>query len=128
MDKLKNNPLSIVRIVIGLLFAGHGVSKFLNFAGTTSFFASIGFPVWIAVVVSILEIIIGISLIINFKTKIASYLMIVILLTAIFKVKLKSGLFGGYELDLLYITAAVAIIMDSCKRHPKPVIQSQSME
>lgn len=116
---MKNNELGklILRVVLGFIFFIHGLSKFQGgIANTVGFFESIGIPGFTAYVVAIIELIGGIALILGIGTRINSLLFAVIMLGAIFTVKLPLGFFGngqmiGYELDLVLLAVSIYFVL-----------------
>ncbi|MBZ5752743.1 DoxX family protein [Metabacillus rhizolycopersici] len=103
----------ILRVVLGLIFFIHGLSKFQGgINNTVGFFDSIGIPGFMAYVVALIELIGGIALILGIGTRIVSVLFAVIMLGAIFTAKLPLGLLGngqmaGYELDLALLAMSI---------------------
>ncbi|MGE7764968.1 DoxX family protein [Peribacillus sp. NPDC096540] len=102
-----------LRIILGLTFFIHGVSKFQGGIGNTAgFFDSLGIPGFMAYVVAFIELVGGLAVIVGFGTRIVSILFAVILLGAIFTAKLPAGFLGngqsaGYELDLALLAMSV---------------------
>src|SRR3989338_11068680 len=111
----KNNlsqwSLALLRVALGYIFAYHGYLKLFapgGFAGTVSFFTmiKIPFPLYSALLVSIVEFAGGIFLILGMVAKISSLLLLVDMLVAFFMVHMKSGFLvskGGYEFVLILI-------------------------
>jgi len=103
----------VLRVILGLTFFIHGVSKFQGGIGNTvGFFESLGILGFSAYVVAIIELIGGIMLILGIGTRIVSGLFVVIMLGAIFTVKLSAGFLGdgqmaGYELELALLAMAI---------------------
>ena len=80
----------VLRVILGLTFFIHGLSKFQGGIGNTaSFFESLGILGSLAYVVAVIELIGGIMLILGIGTRIVSVLFAVIMLAAIFTVKLQ---------------------------------------
>ncbi|WP_322923096.1 DoxX family protein [Paenibacillus campi] len=110
---------TIMRVVLGILFLAHGISKFqMGLAGVSGWFQSVGIPGFLAYVVSPIELVGGILLIIGLFTRYVSVLLIIVLLGAIFTVKLSAGLMGngqmaGYELDLAFILVALYLAVSN---------------
>jgi uncharacterized membrane protein YphA (DoxX/SURF4 family) len=102
-----------LRIILGLTFFIHGVSKFQGGIGNTAgFFDSLGIPGFMAYIVAAIELIGGLAVILGFGTRIVSVLFAVILVGAIFMAKLPAGFLGngqaaGYELDLALLAMSV---------------------
>ncbi|MFD1989346.1 DoxX family protein [Paenibacillus nicotianae] len=108
-----NVVTTIMRVVLGILFLAHGISKVqMGFGNVAGFFESLGIPGFMAYVVGTIEVVGGIMLIIGLLTRYVSIVFIIILLGAIFTAKLSAGLMGngqmaGYELDITYIVIAL---------------------
>lgn len=104
---------TIMRVVLGILFLAHGVSKFqMGLDGVSGWFQSIGIPGFMAYIVAPIELVGGILLIVGLFTRYVSILLILILIGAIFTAKLSAGLMGngqsaGYELDLAFMVIAL---------------------
>jgi putative oxidoreductase len=105
------------RLVVGLLFAGHGAQKLFGWfggggpQGTAQFFASIGYrmPAVVAVVAGISELGGGLLLATGFLTPLASFLIATVMLNAIATVVFPKGFLGGYEFEVTLLTVAVAL-------------------
>ena len=104
----------ILRLSLGIMFIAHGLLKVMVFTlpGTVGFFESIGFPGWMAYVVTFAEIGGGILLILGIETRKVSYALVPILLGATY-VHLGNGwLFsaenGGWEYPA-FLTAATIV-------------------
>src|SRR5438093_2953953 len=106
----------VLRVVIGGLFAAHGAQKLFGWfggygiKGTGGFFASLGYrpgPL-MALVAGSTELGAGLMLAAGFATPLAAAGIVGVMINAILVAKRSAGLFGGYELDLLYLTAAAA--------------------
>jgi putative oxidoreductase len=108
---------AILRVAFGIMFLAHGLLKLVVFglSGTAGFFDSVGFPGWLAYVVTPLEIVAGILLIIGFQARRVSLAMIPILLGALY-VHIGNGWVfsspnGGWEYPLFLLVVAVVIIL-----------------
>jgi putative oxidoreductase len=108
---------TIMRVVLGILFLAHGISKLqMGLGNVEAWFSSIGVPGVLAYVVAVLELVGGILLIVGLFTRYVSVLFVIMLIGAIFSVKLSVGLLGnsqmaGYELDLILIFVAIYLIV-----------------
>ncbi|MBP1916579.1 putative membrane protein YphA (DoxX/SURF4 family) [Lederbergia galactosidilyticus] len=106
----------ILRVVFGLTFFIHGLSKFQDgISNTVGYFDSLGIPGFLAYVVATIELIGGIALIFGIGTRIISLLFALIMIGAIFTAKLSLGFLGngqmaGYELDLLLLAISFFFI------------------
>jgi uncharacterized membrane protein YphA (DoxX/SURF4 family) len=84
----------------------------MGLGNVEAWFDSMGLPGFLAYIVAFLELIGGILLIIGLFTRYVSVLFIIMLLGAIFTMKLSAGLLGnnqmaGYELDLAFMLVAI---------------------
>ena len=112
----------ILRVIVGITFFIHGLSKFQGGLGNTvGFFESLGVPGFLAYVVAVIELFGGIMLIVGIGTRIVSILFAIIMLGAIFTVKLPAGFLGngqmaGYELELALLAMSIFLgIADSSR-------------
>lgn len=102
-----------LRVILGLTFFIHGISKFQGGIGNTAgFFDSLGIPGFMAYIVAGIELIGGLAVILGLGTRIVSVLFAVIMAGAIFTAKLSAGFLGngqaaGYELDLALLAMSV---------------------
>lgn len=106
----------ILRVVLGVTFFIHGLTKFQGgITNTVGFFDSIGIPGVLAYVVAIIELVGGIIIILGFGTRIVSILFALIMLGAIITVKFPLGFLGngqmaGYEFDLILLAISIYFI------------------
>ncbi|TNJ66909.1 DoxX family protein [Paenibacillus hemerocallicola] len=104
---------TLMRVVLGILFVAHGISKFrMGLGNVAGWFDSVGVPGALAYVIGPLELIGGLLLIVGLFTRYVSALFIIMLLGAILTLKLSAGLLGsgemaGYELDVAYMLVAL---------------------
>jgi uncharacterized membrane protein YphA (DoxX/SURF4 family) len=111
----------ILRVILGISFFIHGLTKFQDGIGNTvGWFDSIGLPGGLAYVVAVIELVGGLLLIIGLGTRIVSALLFFVMLGAMIKVKLAVGFLGngqmaGYELDLAFLAMAVVIAINGSK-------------
>jgi putative oxidoreductase len=119
-----NNPAlntiarTLLRIVVGFLFAAHGWQKFNQFtiAGTQGAFAQMGVPAadLVAPVVAVLELVGGIALILGLLARPFALLLTLNMLGALVLVHATAGVFveaGGFELVLILAAAALAVAL-----------------
>lgn len=103
---MQNIGSTILRVVLGLIFAAHGLQKFQGgLSYTAGYFDSLGIPGFMAYIVAIIELVGGIALIVGLGTRIVGALLAIIMVVAIFTAKLSVGFIGadglaGYEFDL----------------------------
>ena len=100
--------LLLIRIMLGITMALHGIQKFMNLSDTTDFFVSLGLPSFMPIIIALIEVVGGIFRIIGLLVPLVSLGFIAILGTAIFMLKSTSGFVNGYELELLLIVMSIA--------------------
>ncbi|MBY6087205.1 DoxX family protein [Priestia flexa] len=100
-----------IRVVLGLTFFIHGLSKFQGgIDGTVGFFESIGISGFMAYVVAIIELIGGVAVIVGLGTRIVAALFVFVMLGAIFTAKLGAPFVGGYELDIALLAMSLHLV------------------
>lgn len=100
-----------VRLAVGVIFIVHGTGKFdPGFAG---FLGQLGIPTEMQVLIALAETVPGIMLVFGVLSRIASSILALIMVNAIFYVKKAGSLTGqgGYELDLILLAANLTIIV-----------------
>jgi putative oxidoreductase len=120
---LTTTAITILRVILGFLFAAHGWQKFNEWtiAGTQASFAKMGVPAAeiAAPAVAALELGGGIALVLGILARIAALLLALDMLGALFLVHASAGVFaatGGYELVLLLAAAASAVALTGAGR------------
>ncbi len=104
----------VLRIALGIIFFTHGLQKFKGgIPQIADFLGSLGFEpkVFWAWVLTLSELIGGGLVFIGLFTQFAALILAVVMIVAIFKVKLKQGLINGYELDLALLAGAIALML-----------------
>ncbi|TFE27886.1 DoxX family protein [Cohnella luojiensis] len=112
----------LLRVVIGLLFAGHAMQKLAGWfggyglGGTGGFFESIGIKPGrtMALLAGLAELAGGLLIAFGLLTPLGAALIVLTMLIAIVKVHGKNGLWNtqsGYEYNLVLAVVAVAIAM-----------------
>src|SRR3954470_11816308 len=111
--------LLVLRIVVGLLFVGHGAQKLFGIwgghglAGTAGFFESIGLrPGRIHAPAAGAAEFVGALLMLGLATPLGSLLVIAVMVAAVATVHLPNGVWAtsnGYELNLVYGAVAFAL-------------------
>jgi putative oxidoreductase len=107
----------ILRVVVGALFFAHGTQKLFGWfggyglQGVGGFFESLGYRRGKAMagVAGLTEAGAGVLLAAGFLTPLAAAGIIGVMINAILTAKRNAGLIGGYELDLVYLTTALAL-------------------
>jgi putative oxidoreductase len=114
--------LLLVRVVVGLVMAGHGAQKLFGWFGgygvrkTGEFFAQLGFRpgTAFAAVAAFSEVVSGILVTFGFLGPVGPALMIAVMIVAAVTVHWQHGLFAqnnGVELPLLYAAAAFGLAL-----------------
>lgn len=110
--------IALLRVVTGIIFLMHGQQKLFEFGigGVTGMMTGMGVPApgFMALVVTLVELVGGIALILGAFTRIAAILVAIDVLVAFFLVHLPNGFFvaaGGVELVLILATAGVALFL-----------------
>ncbi len=108
----------VLRVTLGAAFIAHGYPKlFKMFGGVAAWLDSIGIKpgkFW-ALVIGVVEFFGGIALVLGVLTELAAALIAVVMVVAIVKVKWGKAKYidlerGGWELDLIYLAAALTIL------------------
>lgn len=106
-----------LRLALGSMFIAHGLLKVLVFTlpGTAGFFASVGFPGWLAYPVTFAEIGGGILLVIGVYPRLVAAALLPVLLGAAL-VHLGNGWIfsaknGGWEYPVFLIAAAIVQVL-----------------
>jgi putative oxidoreductase len=118
--------LTILRLVLGVIFFAHGAQKMLGWFGgygfhpTIQFFAQLGMPAAVTVLIMVTELFGGLGLILGFLTRIPALGIAVEMVGAIFLVHLPNGFFmnwagnqkgEGFEYHLLAIAVAAVLLL-----------------
>ena len=74
----------LLRVALGVMFVAHGLMKWLVFTlpGTAKFFASVGFPGYLAYVVTPFEIVAGALLVLGVRTRVVALASVPVLIGA----------------------------------------------
>jgi len=101
-----------IRLALGIIFFIHGLDKFQGgLDNTAGFFESLGIPGFMGYVVAATELIGGLLLIVGLGTRWIGAAFTVIMLMAIFTVKVKMGFLGGYELDVALAAMSLYLVV-----------------
>jgi putative oxidoreductase len=109
--------LLLIRLVVGLAFAGHGAQKLFGWfggggpQGTASGFASLGYrmPAVMAIAAGLAELGGGLLLACGLLTPLAALALSTVMLNAIATVQWQRGFLGGWELDATFMAVAIAV-------------------
>jgi putative oxidoreductase len=107
----------LLRVIVGLAFVGHGTQKLFGWwggygpQGTGGFFAGQGYRagVLMAVAAGLSETIGGVLLALGLVTPVAGALLAIVMINAIASVTFKRAFMLGSELEIAYLTVAVAL-------------------
>jgi putative oxidoreductase len=113
MKKFKNPDVAILilRVFVGAIFITHGLLKLTNVSDTQAFFQMLGMAPWIAVVVGVVEVLAGLSIALGYFTVVSTIAIAIIMLAAIFKVKLPMAGIMSAEVDLAMLVSVVVIFI-----------------
>jgi putative oxidoreductase len=129
MMKQQQTANLILQVVLGIIFAGHGIMKFQNgIDGIAGWFSSIGLPGALAYIVAVAEVAGGILLILGLGVRYVAAVFALIMAGAIVKVKLSAGLFGngkapGFEFELSLLAMATYLTVANVKGFLDNLIQ-----
>ena len=100
-----------LRVMFALVLIAHGVNKLKNFKSTAEWMGNVAKPgkFW-ATLVTANEVGGGLLLLAGFFTQIICIITMLQFLFIIFRVNWKKGLVGGYELDLMMLATAFALL------------------
>ncbi|MDA1478335.1 DoxX family protein [Bacillus changyiensis] len=118
MNKKYEVGALILRFITGLTFLLHGIHKLQGgIDNTVEFFNSFGIPGFLAYVVVFIELVGGALMILGIGTRIVGFLFAVVVVGAIFTVKLSAGFIGtdgnmGYEFDLALLAIAIHLMLN----------------
>ncbi|GAB2551480.1 DoxX family protein [Gracilibacillus alcaliphilus] len=106
----------ILRVVLAVIFIGHGAQKFQDgIENSVGWFDSIGLPGFLAYIVAGIELIGGIAMLLGLATRIVGGLFVLVLLGAIMTVQLATGFIGGYAYDLALLAISVYFLLNGSK-------------
>jgi len=108
--------ITVLRVVTGIVYMGHGWPKFGNLEGSAGFLASKGIPLAniMAPLVASVEFVGGAMLVLGLLTRVISALQAFTMLVAVLLVHLSNGMFGegGYQWALLIMAASVCMMLE----------------
>ncbi|MDF2960751.1 MAG: DoxX family protein [Paenibacillus sp.] len=114
--------LLLIRVVVGLLFAGHGAQKLFGWfggygpKGTGGWMESVGIKpgVAMAVIAGLMELVGGILFTLGLFTPLAAILLTLTMLGAIVKVHAQNGIWAtsnGYEYPLVLMVIVIGVAL-----------------
>jgi len=108
----------LLRVVLGIIFIGHGAGKFQDGVGNIAgWFDSIGLPGFLAYIVASIELIGGIAILLGLGTRIVGGFFVLVLIGAIVKVQFAAGFIGGYAYDLALLAISVYFLLNGSKSY-----------
>ena len=103
----------LLRLALGLIFIVHGWPKVKNVKMTSQHFESMGFKpgnLW-GPIVAFVEFIGGLAVFFGIFAQVAALGLALNMLVALFwKIGKGQGLIGGFELDLILLASALAVV------------------
>jgi len=110
-----NYGVTLLRVALGLMWIAHALLKLLVFTlpGTARFFASVGFPAWMAYPVFVTELAGGCALVLGVYPRQAALLLVPVMAAAAW-VHLPNGWAhtspgGGWEYPVFLVVTSVAL-------------------
>lgn len=100
-----------MRLLVGAFFILHGVTKFQHMDGIIAFFGTLGFAPYLAYATAVVEVGGGAFLILGLFTKKASFVLSVLLLVIIFKVRVPAGGLKSAELEIMYLASTLGLML-----------------
>jgi uncharacterized membrane protein YphA (DoxX/SURF4 family) len=96
-----------------MVFIYHGITNLMAISGTIGFFGNIGIPLpgFSGYLVAILELVGGMAILIGLWTRGAAALLGIVMLVAIFAVKLPKMGYQAAELDFALLAILLALMM-----------------
>jgi len=113
LDRMQPVALLVLRLVLGIIFIGHGYHKVNGHLGEfANHVASLQLPSWLGYVASFTEFIGGILVILGLFTRVVALGLVIDMTVAIWKVHWPHGLMGtgGYEFPLALAAIALSLI------------------
>jgi putative oxidoreductase len=107
----------LLRLTLGVILIAHGLLKVLVFTlpGAAGFFTSIGFPGWLAYVVTGVELAAGLALVLGWQSRAAALVSLPVLLGASYVHAGNGWLFtnknGGWEYPVVLVLLAVTVAL-----------------
>jgi putative oxidoreductase len=113
LDRLQPLALLVLRVVLGVIFIGHGYGKvFGGLSHHVQFVSSLGLPGWLAYCSAAAEFLGGILVVAGLFTRCAALAILIDISVAIVKVHWKNGLLGngGYQFPLALAAITFALV------------------
>lgn len=115
--KKHNISILLVRIALGIIFIIHGVLKLKYLDQTINFFIELGLAGYWAYIVGFAELISGILLVLGLWVEYAAFLIMIIMIFAIYLVKYPKGFIGGYEFEFLIFMVALSLFISGSGKY-----------
>ncbi len=112
LDRLQPLSLLVMRVALGVIFIAHGWQKVFSMQGVEKMVSGLGFPWWMAFVLTAAELGGGILVLVGLLTRLGALAICVDMCVAIAKVHWSHGLKGpqGFEYPLACAALAFALI------------------
>lgn len=112
LEQYYDLAILILRIAVGVIFIIAGWGKITGIEGTQGFFGNIGIPAagLMAWVVALVEFVGGIMVLIGLYIRVPSILLAIIMVVAIFTVKM-GGEFSGMRIDITLLAMSLALFI-----------------
>ncbi|MBT2572421.1 DoxX family protein [Bacillus sp. ISL-51] len=115
MNKSFEAGTLLLRVVTGIIFFVHGLSKFQGLEGAMQFFQSIGLPAFLVYVIATIELVGGVLIFFGLATRVIGALFAITLIGAIFTAKLSAPFMGGSEFDFILLVASIHLALSGSR-------------
>lgn len=102
--------LLVLRIVLAMVFIGHGLGKFMAIDQAVLFFKTLGLAPFVTYFVAGVEFVAGVALLLGVFSRYAAGLLALVMVFAIVLVKSKMG-FLAAELDIALLGISIAVAL-----------------
>ncbi len=112
LDRLQPLALLVMRVALGVIFVAHGWQKAFGMQGVERMVSGLGFPWWMAFVLTAAELAGGILVLLGLLTRLGALAICIDMGVAITKVHWAHGLKGpqGFEFPLACAAIAFALL------------------
>jgi putative oxidoreductase len=125
-EKMASYGVIILRVALGIIFIAHGSQKLSGMEASIQGFQGMGLSAFVAVAVTVIELLGGIALVLGAFTRLASIGIAVVMIGAVMKVHGANGFFinwhmvpdqgHGYEYNLALLAMAVCLLCSGAGR------------
>jgi uncharacterized membrane protein YphA (DoxX/SURF4 family) len=112
-DPYRNYALFVLRLFVGVVFLGHGYMKLAALDGFRGFLEQVGVPspAVMAPLVAAVEFFGGLALLLGAGTRVASLLLVVVMVVAVLSVTINVGFAGGYDVNLALLGGLLCLLL-----------------